>query len=201
MQYITTLFRARYTSLLCLLFITLNSFANHIPNPDDGDVLLIYKSKSDEQLCKDKPFFLKNIDIDLTKDGILSVSLAQVSKSVEGFNTHLTIELLDYKGRILTTYETPTLAIGEEEAGLDNKAKKKNKKEGRVANAYFTENFKYQFSAEEYKIFINNVRQLKVVFNGCDDPNETAEVHLLSRNLPKEIVDEFIHNNTPLVSE
>ena len=195
-----TLQIARYTLILSL-FLSLSSFSNHTTNADNGDEILTYKSKSDHQLCADKDFYLSNVDISLSKDGILTVSTAQLSKSAEGFNTHVTVELIDYKGRVLTAYKTPTLAIGEEEAGLDKKVQKKNRKEGRIANSYFTENFKYQFSAEEFKIFIDNVRQIKVSYNGCDAPNEIDYRDSLSRNLPKEIVDEFIHNNAPLVSE
>lgn len=191
--------RVQYTLMLLLCFFTVNSFANHISDPK-GDALLVYKSSDEHQLCENKPFYITGIDIDLARDGNLSVSLSQISKSEEGFDTHLTVELIDYKGRILTTYSTPTLSMDVEEAGLDSKTIRKNRKEGRTKSAYFTENFKYQFSAEEFKIFIDNVRQIKVSFNGCDAPNNTPAVNQLTRNLPREIIDEFI-NKTPLVSE
>ncbi len=195
------LHNATYILALSLFIFSTNSFANYIPNKDDGDILLTYKSKSDHKLCNEKDFYLSNIDISLSKDGILSVSMNQLSKSSEGFNTHLTIELIDYKGRVLTDYKTPTLAVDNEEAGLDKKTIKQNRKIGRITSSYFTENFKYQFSAEEYRIFIKNVRKINVKFNGCDAPNDTPVSLSLSRYLPKEIVDEFIHSNTPLVSE
>ena len=176
--------------VLFICFQIGNNYANFNPNSNDDDpILLSYKEKKSDKLCEKKPFYLSDIDISLSKNGELNVSLIQLSKSPEGFITHLSVELLDKNGRLLTLYNTPTLTL-----------KHRNENESRIQNYYFNENFKYQFSAEEFKIFIENVKNIKVTFNGCNDPNEVAEVDLLSRSLPKEIVEEFIHK-TPLVVE
>lgn len=181
--------------LMLLLAFPIISSANYVKNPSSQDALLTYKNSQSHQLCTDKPFYINDIDIMLSKKGELFVSLSEIAKSHEGFVTHLTVELLDYKGRILTTYDTPTLTMN-----TGDPKDKKSIRKGRVKNFYFTENFKYQFNAEEYQIFINNVKEIRVKYNGCNTPNLTAEVNTLKRKLPREIVDEFIHK-APLVIE
>lgn len=172
--------------ILFLSFLPFIGSANHIPEIN-GTIILSLKSESSDKLCNEH-FYINNLDIVLASDGTLSVSLEQFSKAKKGFITHLTIDLVDYKGRTLTTYNTPTLQLE------DSEEKKISK------NFYFTENFKYQFSAEEFKIFMDNVKKIKVTYNGCNEPNLVSERDRLTRSLPKEIVEEFIHK-APLVSE
>ncbi len=179
----------QYILIFFLCFHIENNYANTIPQTNDDPILLSYKLKKSDKLCEKKPFYLNGIDIVLSQSGELSVSLIQLSKSPEGFVTHLSVQFLDKKGRVLTEYNTPTLTL-----------KNRNESEIRTKNYFFNENFKYQFSAEEFKIFIDNVKDIKVNYNGCNDPNLKTERELLSRNLPKEIIEEFIHK-TPLVVE
>ncbi|UOB17207.1 hypothetical protein [Abyssalbus ytuae] len=179
----------KYIGILSfLLLIPSLIFSNHKIIKNDDVVILSYNEKKTDKLCGKSHFYMTDVNIELDSEGYLSVSLTQFSKTNEGFITHMAIEMLDGKGRVLTTYETPTLVL---ESGEKNKISKQH---------YFTENLQHQFIPEEFKIFIEAVKEMRVVYKGCNQPNTTAEVDLLKRKLPREIVEEFIHQ-TPLVSD
>lgn len=136
--------------LVCyLLFSPYSAFSN-IVQSKDGNTLLSYKKKKTQKLCS-KPFYLSDIDISLSSKGLLIVSLTQVSKTSEGFTTHLAIEILDEKNRILTVYKTENLELKDEK-----------QEQLRSKNYYFTESLNYQFTPEEFKIFIENAKKIMV---------------------------------------
>lgn len=173
--------------LACYLILLPNlSFAS-IVHSNDGSTLLSYKKRKSQKLCS-KPFYLNDIDISLSSKGLLIVSLTQVSKTSEGFTTHLAIEILDEKDRILTVYKTENLELKDEK-----------EEQLRSKNYYFTESLNYQFTPEEFKIFIENSKKIRVSYKGCGELNTQENRESLSRKLPKEVVSDNF-NNTNLTT-
>src|SRR5690606_15594408 len=128
-----------------------------------------------------------DIDVSLSSKGLLIVSLTQVSKTAEGFTTHLAIEILDEKDRVLTVYKTENLELKDEK-----------EEQPRSKNYYFTESLNYQFTPEEFKIFIENAKKIMVSYKDCGELNMQEERESLSRKLPKEVVsDNFNNTNLP----
>lgn len=170
-----------------LLFLPNFAFANTVQS-NDGTTLLSYKKRKTQKLCS-KPFYLNDIDISLSSKGLLIVSLTQVSKISEGFTTHLAIEILDEKDRVLTVYKTENLELKDEK-----------EEQLRSKNYYFTESFNYQFTPEEFKIFIENAKKIVVSYKDCGELNTQEDRESLSRKLPKEVITDNSTNLETTVS-
>src|SRR5690606_4319338 len=87
--------------IITVFLLPIIGSANYIENTGDENDLLSFKNKKSDELCG-KDFYINELDISLSVDGYLSVSLIQFSKTSEGYTTHLSIEMLDGDGRILT---------------------------------------------------------------------------------------------------
>lgn len=156
------------------------SSANYNFQNEDGDILLSLKKKKTKKLCN-KSFYLNDIEVKLSSKGLLTISLTQTSKTSEGYLTHVAVEILDRKERVLTVCKTGKLELEDDEESK---------------SYFFSENLNYQFSPEEFKIFIENAKRLRVGYKGCNGDIPDTEEKVLERKLPEAIVEENF-NKTP----
>lgn len=157
-------------------FYSKTSSANYSFQNTDENTLLSIKKKKTKKLCN-KSFYLNDIEIILTTKGLLTISLTQTSKSSEEFLTHIAVEVLDNKERILTIYKTGKLELKSDETSK---------------SYFFSENLNYQFSPEEFKIFIENAKRLRLGYKGCNEAVFKKKEKKTTRKLPEAvIVDNF----------